>query len=139
MVEKLDKNDEKFYTLLEQYAKDRKADKEQTDQYIQDANVKFDKMMDKIDKNSEKANVKFDKIMDKLDKNSEESNIKFDRVMSRLEKQGEENLRKIELMEKRFENKKRLGYEGVPNMIPALMQFKRKSLSSSQIPKMLTN
>ena len=74
MVEKLDKNDEKFCNLLEQYAKDRKADREQTDKYIQDANVKFDKTMDKIDENSEEA---------------------FDRVMSRLEKQGEENLRKI--------------------------------------------
>ena len=77
MVEKLDKNDEKFCNLLEQYAKDRIADREQTDKYIQDANVKFDKTKDKIDKNSEEANVK------------------FDRVMSRLEKQGGENLRKI--------------------------------------------
>ena len=38
MVEKLDKNYQKFFTLFDQLEKDREA-----------GNVKFDKMMDKID------------------------------------------------------------------------------------------
>ena len=76
----VDKNDQKFFTLLAQLEKDREAE-----------NVKFDKIMYTRCQKSQEANVKFDKMMDKLDKNSEESNIKFDRVMSRLEKLSEEN------------------------------------------------
>ena len=81
MVEKLDQNDEKFYSLLKQIDQNREADKERTERYFVESNIKYERCL-------------------------EESNIKFDKVMTRLEKQGEENLRKIEIMEKKFENEK---------------------------------
>ena len=81
MVEKFDQNDEKFYSLLKQIDQYREADKERTERYFVESNIKYERCL-------------------------EESNIKFDKVMTRLEKQGEENLRKIEIMEKKFENEK---------------------------------
>ena len=71
MVEKLDKNDEKFFTLLNQLEQNRLADKQ----------------------NSEEANVKFDRVMTRLDRQGEENLRKIELMEKRFENEKLARLR----------------------------------------------
>ena len=52
MVEKLDQNDEKFFSLLKQIDQNREADKERMERYFVESNIKYEQCL-------EESNIKF--------------------------------------------------------------------------------
>ena len=64
MVEKLDQNDEKFYSLLKQIEQNRETDKEKTERYFEESNIKFDRVMTRLERQGEE-NLRKIELMEK--------------------------------------------------------------------------
>ena len=94
MIEKLDQNDEKFYALLKQIEQNREADKEKTERYFEESNIKFDKVMTRLEKQGEE-NLRKIELMEKRFENekmgrlreSTEHETRLDAVQSQITQQ----------------------------------------------------